>query len=543
MPNYLNRFTVPAIVTVAFASFTLAACGGSDSEEAAVSNLAKYMPADALVYVEGSVRPEQDVADNVESLSTRITGTSLSDTIDEALNSTSGSNITYDTDVEPWLGESAAMYVSADLASEADALSSASPAPGETAYAGVSDASTEDVGLVAESTDVEASQSFIDKAAEEDGATDGEYEGFSYKISKDDDSVLGIVDDNVVFATSVTVFEAMVDASKGDSLEGTKAFSEVIGNTPDGSLMNMFVANEPIVSASSETDATSGVDVNSIYSALGVDYTDTGTLVSMVPKENEISMVGSTNLESPFVSGDASAMIESFPANSLFATGSGDIGANVTKVIDTIDQEGIEGLVKPGELKKNLNEASGQGLDVLQIVESLETVGMFVSGDTEQNLGGALVATTSDPEPLKNALGAFSSLIALADDASVKPLGGGMTGFRVRTPELPGRPVVIALQGDRLVVGIGLEASRQALSGKGESLADSAAYKAAADSLSGENVDMFGNPSAIGSLITSALAGDPDAKAVADVMNKFEYMVSGSGSEDKSFAFNLGMND
>ena len=543
MPNYLNRFTVPAIVTVAFASFTLAACGGSDSEEAAVSNLAKYMPADALVYVEGSVRPEQDVADNVESLSTRITGTSLSDTIDEALNSTSGSNITYDTDVEPWLGESAAMYVSADLASEADALSSASPAPGETAYAGVSDASTEDVGLVAESTDVEASQSFIDKAAEEDGATDGEYEGFSYKISKDDDSVLGIVDDNVVFATSVTVFEAMVDASKGDSLEGTKAFSEVIGNTPDGSLMNMFVANEPIVSASSETDATSGVDVNSIYSALGVDYTDTGTLVSMVPKENEISMVGSTNLESPFVSGDASAMIESFPANSLFATGSGDIGANVTKVIDTIDQEGIEGLVKPGELKKNLNEASGQGLDVLQIVESLETVGMFVSGDTEQNLGGALVATTSDPEPLKNALGAFSSLIALADDASVKPLGGGMTGFRVRTPELPGRPVVIALQGDRLVVGIGLEASRQALSGKGESLADSAAYKAAADSLSGENVDMFGNPSAIGSLITSAMAGDPDAKAVADVMNKFEYMVSGSGSEDKSFAFNLGMND
>ena len=535
MHKYLNRYTVPSIVTVALASFALAACGGSDSEDSAANNLAKYMPADALVYVEGSVRPEQDVADNVESLSTKITGTSLSDTIDEALNSTSDSGITYDTDVEPWLGENAAMYVSADLADSAASIEDSSDL--------MTESSSEDVGLVAESTDVDASQAFIDKAAEEDGATDGEYEGFSYKVSNDDDSVLGIVDDNVVFATTVPVFEAMVDASKGDSLEGNDAFSAVIGDAPDGSLMNMYVANEPIIAASSESDATEGVDVNSVYSTLGIDYSGTGTLMSMVPMENEISLVGSTNLETPYESGDPSAVIETFPANSLFATGTGDIGANATEMINRIDEQGIDGILEPGELKKNLDEASGQGLDIVQIVESLETVAFFVSGDTEQNLGGALVATTSDPEPLENALGAFSSLIALADDASVRPLGGGMTGFRVRTPELPGRPVVIALQGDRLVVGIGLAASQQALSGQGDSLADSAAYKAAADSLSGQNVDMFGNPSAIGALITSAMGGDPDAKAIADVMNKFEYMVSGSGSDDQTFAFNVGLKD
>ncbi|MDQ2623107.1 MAG: hypothetical protein M3Y45_08735, partial [Actinomycetota bacterium] len=116
-------------------------------------------------------------------------------------------------------------------------------------------------------------------------------------------------------------------------------------------------------------------------------------------------------------------------------------------------------------------------------------------------------------------------------------------GFRASTSELPGRPVVVAVQDDRLVLAIGMPAARQALSGKGESLADSAAYKAAADSLSGENVDMFGNPAAIGSLITSAVKGDPDAKTVADIMNKFEYMVGGSGSEDDSFEFNLGLKD
>ncbi|MDQ2699995.1 MAG: DUF3352 domain-containing protein [Actinomycetota bacterium] len=532
MPKYLNRFTVPSLVTVALASFALAACGG-DSEDSASSSLAKYMPADALVYVEGAVRPDQEVADDVESLSTKLTGTSLSDTIDDALNSSSDSDITYDADVEPWLGENAAMYVETDVAGQAASFDDTS---------GSMDDSAENVGLVAETTDVEASEGFISKVAAEDGATDGEYEGFSYKVSNDDDSAIGIVDDYVVFASSPAVFEAMVDASKGDSLEDTKAFSEVIGNAPDGSLVDMYVNNEPLVSASSEgAGAEAGVDVNSIYSAVGIDYTDTGTLVSLVPTENEISLVGSSNIEAPFESGDPSAVIETFPANSLFATGSGDVGANITKVIDDIDEQGIEGLLEPGELKKNLDQASSQGLDALKIIESLETVGFFVSGDSVQNLGGALVATTSDPEPLKNALGAFSSLISLADDASVRPLGGGIAGFKARTSELPGRPVVVAVQGDRLVLAIGMPAARQALSGEGESLADSAAYQAASDSLSGENVDMFGNPAAIGSLLAEAL-GETGAEA-GEYMNKFEYMVGGSGSEDGSFEFNLGLKD
>jgi len=540
MPKYLNRFTVPSIFAVALASFAVAACGGS-SEDDAASDLAKYMPADALVYIEGSVRPDQEVADNVDSISQKLTGTSLTETIDKALAEEQDGDITFEADVEPWLGENAAMYVNTDLSAAASNVSVGDPA---TAMVGPE---TEDVGLIAETTDVDAAQSFIDKAAKEETAgggeaSGGEYEGFSYRISTSDDSVLGIVDDNVVFATSEDVFKSMVDASKGDNLEGTTAFSAVIDKAADGSIGNMFVANEPILAASQES-AGSDVDLTSVYPSFGVDPKDTGTIVSLVPTENEISVVGATNLESFLESGDPSAVLETFPANSLFAVGSGDIGANLTKVIDQVDSEGIEGLLKPGELKKNINEASAQGLDVLKIAESLQTVGFFVSGDSVQTLGGALVATTSDPEPLENALGAFSQLIGLADDAKVRPLGGGMTGFSVRTPDLPGRPVVIALQDDRLVVAIGMPAAKQALSGKGESLADSDAYKAAADSLDGQNVDMFGNPGAIGALIGQAAGDDPSVKDVVDAFGKFEYMVSGSGTDDKTFAFNLGLKD
>ncbi|MGA7396498.1 MAG: DUF3352 domain-containing protein [Solirubrobacterales bacterium] len=539
MPDNLKRYTIPSVLLAAVAAFALSACGGNSSEDAA-SALAKYMPADALVYVEGAVRPDQDVADNVNDIATKLTGTSLSETLDKALDQQDGdSDITYDTDVEPWLGDNAAMYVGGDVLAATDSAALITPASYDpTAVAGVDGSVDQDVGLVAESTDVAASQSFIDKAAGENDATEGEYEGFSYKISPEDSSVLGIVDDNVVFATSEDVFKSMVDASKGENLVSTEAFSAVSGDVADGSLMSMYVANEPILSATQE--GTGGVDLSSFYNALGMDMADTGTIVSMVPESDRISIVGTSNLETTIESGDPSELIESFPANSIFATGSGDVGENLTTIMDAINEEGIDGLLRPGDLQKNLNQMS-QGLDIADIIESLQDVGFFVSGDSIQNLGGALVATTSDPGPLKTSLGLISSLAAASGDAKITTLKGGVTGFSVRTPELPGRPVVVAIQDDRLVVGIGLRPSLQALSGNGDSLAGSDAYKAAADSLGGENVDMFGDPGAIAALLNGV--GDESADQAAEIMNKFEYVVSGSASEDNSFQFNLGLSD
>ncbi|HTU16395.1 MAG TPA: DUF3352 domain-containing protein [Solirubrobacterales bacterium] len=542
MPKYLNRFTVPSIVAVTLTSFALAACGGSDSGDDAASNLAKYVPADASVYVEGTLRPDQDVADDVDSISTKLTGKSLSATIDEALAQAQDAELTYEADVKPWLGDNAALYVPEETISSAAATD---VSVGDPATAMV-DSSSDIFGMIAESTDVDASQAFIDKAAEAETpgggeASGGEYEGFSYRISNSDGSVLGIVDDNVVMASSEDIFKAMVDASKGDSLEGNSTFSDVIGKAADDSIVDIYTPNEPLITSAQGGDDAFGL-VN-LYKALGGNLEDTGSVISLVPSADEISVVGVTNADAALVSGDPSAVIESFPANSLFATGSGDVGANITKVIDTIDKEGLGDVLKPGELNKQIDEISSQGLDIVSVAESLETVGFFVSGDSLDTLGGALLATTSDPQPLENALGAFSQLIGLADDAKVKPLRGDMTGFSVKTPELPGRPVVIAIQGDRLAIGIGMPATKQALSGSGETLADSDAYKAAEESLDGQNVDMFGNPAAIASVVESFTAGDPIGDKAVEIINKFEYMVSGSGSDDKTFAFNLGLKD
>jgi hypothetical protein len=102
---------------------------------------------------------------------------------------------------------------------------------------------------------------------------------------------------------------------------------------------------------------------------------------------------------------------------------------------------------------------------------------------------------------------------------------------------------VVAVNDDRLVLAIGMPAARQALTADGQALADNATFQEAADSLPG-GVDMFGNPTAIGALIREAGGGDPSAGQIADVMDKFSYMVSGSDGGDGSwFEFNLGLQE
>ena len=520
-------YTVPSACAVLATSFALVACGGS-SDSTGSSELAKFAPADSLFFADATVRPTGDVAANVDAIATKLTGSTISDQLTEALDDQTGSkSMNYDADIKPWLGENVAVFGKTDLSNTSDLL--AEGMPGAAAGATMMANQDETYGIVAESTDDGAAQSFITKAAEGEDTTENEYEGNSYLIDQQDDTALGIVDSTVVAASDEAQFKAIVDASSGDSLADATGYKEVSGEASDESVFDIYTANEPILKASGE-DQFPGI--KDIYSAMGIDIADSASLVSMVPGKDQMSLETFTNTDSDIVSGDATDLISSFPADSVFAAGTAGIGENITKIIDSIDETGIEGVVEPGELKKNLDEASQGGLDVRGLISSINELGFFVSGTTTENLGGALVLTTDDPEPIKNALGSFSSLAGLAQDAKVKPLSGGQTGFSVKTPELPGRPVIVALKGDRLVLAIGTPAANQVLDGNGDALADSTAFKDAQAALGDNGMDMFANASSIATLIGEQ--GAEGSKEAADFFNKFDFMTGGHGESDNS---------
>ena len=536
MPSQIKKYSLPAILALGLAALTLSACGGS-SDDSGANELAKYVPADAPVDVEGAVQPDSEVAANVDSITDQLAGINLGDLITSSIESDSEGDVDFDADIKPWLGENAGVFVQFDPASFAsgtDGISEMSALEDTSAY---DTPDEETFGLIVQTTDTDAAQSFIDKQVEsEGGATDGEYEGFSYKVADDDGATIGIVDDNVVVGSSEAEFKAAVDASKGDNLAGTDAFGDLSDKVSDGALASVFTSNDPYVNALKDQ----GFDLEGLYSALGIDLEGTGTVVSLVPEESEISLNGYSSVSTDLTSGDPSSVIETFPADAIFAAGSGDVGPNATKIMNALNDEGIPGVLEPGQVDKAVNEASGQ-IDIKGIVESLETVAFFVSGTNRNNLGGALVATSSNIEPIESSLRGISSLIGLANDASVRPLPGGVAGFRVFTPDLPGRPIVVGVKGDRMVIGVGMQASLTALTGGGQTLANSDAYKAADASTPEDGLDMFADPANIAKLVLSEGAGDPDAREIAKILARFEYMAAGSSDSEGSFEFNLGL--
>jgi len=114
MPSYLKKFSVPSVLAVGLAAVVLSACGGS-SVDSGANELAKYAPADSTVFVEGAVQPSSEVAANVDSISEDLAGVNIGDMIKDGISSSSG-DVDFDTDIQPWLGENAAVFVSFDPA-------------------------------------------------------------------------------------------------------------------------------------------------------------------------------------------------------------------------------------------------------------------------------------------------------------------------------------------------------------------------------------------------------------------------------------------
>lgn len=515
-----------SVVAVTAATLALAACGGGDSESSPVSDLAGFVPPDAAVYIQGSLKPPEDVQANADGIAEKLTGSTLSDQLESAL-AASDSEVDYEADVKPWLGDNAAMYV--------DQSALATSGIGTSAMASdvaVDAGGSPGFGVVVETTDRDAAQEFIDGQAK--SGTTGEYEGVSYSSLKGDEAVAGIVDDNLVAADDVAGFKAMVDANSGDSLADNKGFGEVSGKVDDGSLVNVFVGN-PTAAADAQ-----GVDFSGLYKAFGVDPEMAGAMFSLVPEQDVISIRSYTAEQPELSAGDASDLIASFPANTVFAMGTGDLGENATKVIETLDKEGIPGVLRPGQLGQTLDQVSQQGIDVRSLVENLQDLGLFVQGDGPRRLGGALVLTSSDLGSVRSSFKAITGLIRLAGDNSVKPLGGGLTGISVLTPELPGRPVVFAVGTDRIVVAVGMPAAQQALKADGADLGSEADFKEASDSLEGP-LSMYAKPAVIARFMAMSPGADPEMAQAAAIIGKFSYLAVGQGADEGSGELNLGL--
>lgn len=494
----------------AAAGIFFAGCGGDDGGGLG-GDLASLAPPETPVFISGSVRPEGKLRTDVEDLIENVSGIGdpgerIISEVDKALAESDVGDFSYSEDVEPWLGEQAALFFERYDGEEFDG-----------------------VGAIVETSDSSAAQDFVDKLADSAGEgtriEDRSYEGVDYKVESSDELAIGVVDDFLVAADSEAGLKSVVDASDGESLEGNDTYSATTAEAPDGSIADLYVDVGKLIKQSGEA-----VDqqVLQFYETLGYDFSQSTVLASVVPSADRVELDLSTDVGGQGVpTGDVAEFLGSFPANSFAAFATPDVGDRLRDTLNALDKNGIPPEVPPGALKSQLSRA---GVEIEKIAGAIGDVGAFAQGTDLGSLGGAVVLTTTDEAAARDAVISVGRLLRRSRTPGITAVTGNAVGFAFRSPELGPKPLVVLAAGDRVAIGYGAEAAEQAVSEGGERLTGTETFEAASQALGSESLGGFIDFEPIAG-IAGALgtAADPDFAMVEPYLDKLDFLAVGSG--------------
>jgi hypothetical protein len=463
MLRAMRRLQALAAATALSALALAGGCGGGSDPGSELAGVAS--PA-AKLFVEGSVRPSGELKANTDSVAQTVAHVdSLGDFVVEKLEEEArneGEPFDFEKEVEPWLGESAALaWENGD----------------------------DDEPLIAvESTDTAATQEFIDHQASQSDEPyeDGSYEGVDFKVGGKDDNAVGVIGDLLVVAEDEQGFKAAVDASSGDSLADDDRFQSAMDGATEGSLADLYVDVGGLIKESGdEIDP----QARQLLDSAGIDPSEATAVASVVPGSDRVEVDVSSELggeEAP--SGDASELLGSMPAGSFAAFALSGFGEQLNEAIDSLDRAGVPGEIPPGQLKSGLKQA---GIDLEKIASSLGDAAVFAEGRGESSLGGALVLTSDDPGQAKETVSNIGSLLRASGSSGISAISGRASGFSISDEELGRQPLVVVSAGNRIAIGYGAKPTLKGVSESGPKLAGSSAYREAVEALGGTPISAF----------------------------------------------------
>jgi hypothetical protein len=501
-----HRLLLPVLLA-ALAALFAAGCGGGDDSGSGGTDPASVAPATAPVFIDFTVRSEGETKQNIESLAKQIAGVDDLDglIIGELENSAAedGEEFDFEKEVEPWLGDEGGLFLQE-----------------------YEEEDFEGYGAAVQATDEEEAREFVDKQveSEDEAVEDGSYEGVDFKV-QEDETTIGVFDGLVVFAEDEAIFKSMVDASDGDNLAGEEAYTSATSEVPGDSAADVFVdVGGLIEEAGNEIDS----ETETFLDSLGIEPKEATAVASLVPGSDQVEIDLSSNLsgDNP-PNGDASELLGSLPATSVAAFASPEFGDRFNEGIDRIDAEGIESEgIPPHKLKKTLKEA---GVDLESIAGSIGDVGVYVTGNSESSLGGAMILEAENEEKAKNTVSNLGLFLRSTGTSGITKITQGASGFSIRSPELGRQPVVVVAKGSRIAIGYGLAPTLSSFQESGKTLADSATYKEAVEALGGTPISVYVDGGSALKLATALVpAGDEGFLEAKPYLQKVDYLALGS---------------
>jgi hypothetical protein len=496
---------------VALAGLFAFGCGGG-SDSGGGTDPASVAPAKVPLFIDLTVRPEGETQENIDALAKEIAGI---DNLGELIvtgfeNSASdeGQELDFEKEVEPWLGDRGGIFLQE-----------------------FEDEDFEGYGVALQTSDEEATKSFIDKqlASEDEALKEGSYEGVDFKVQSDDGTTIGVFDGLVVIAEDEKIFKAMVDASKGENLGAEANYTDAVANVPDSSVANVYVDIGGLIE---ESDGKIDSETETFLDSAGIEPKEATAVASLVPgsKQVEIDLSSDLSGDNP-PSGDASGLLGSLPATSVAALASAEFGKRLNESIDQIDKNGIPSKgIAPNQLKKGLKEG---GIDLESIASSIGDVGAYVTGNSERTLGGAVVLESDSAKEANATVSNIGLLLRSTGTPGITKISEGASGFSIRSPELGRQPVVVVAKGSRIAIGYGLAPTLSSFQEANKTLSDVPAYQDALDSLGDTPIAMYVNgPSALNLASALVPAGEEGFEEAKPYLQKIEYLALGSEASD-----------
>jgi hypothetical protein len=503
----IKTWLVLPVLAATAAVGLLAGCGSDGSSS---TDPASVSPADAPVFIEAKIQPTGTLKTNLEAIASRVAGVddlggTIISYIEESA-SDSDKPLDYDKEIQPWLGESAGIFLTGFDGNDFNGN-----------------------GIAVEVTETGEAQAFLDERVETESdqpPEDASYEGVDYKVDPSDETSIGIVGNFIVYGSDQDVFKEVVDASEGDALAAAASYKSIAPSAPESSLADVFVDIGGLIKASG-----SDVDPSALkfFEATGVELEEASALVSLVPGADNVEIDVSSDLAGGSApSGNASELLGSLPAKSVAALAVTGFGGQVRKAIDGIDESGVPGQIPPNELKSTLKQA---GIDLDEIAGSVENAAVFAIGRDKKSLEGALVLTTDSAGHASEAVASVKDLLKKSGTTGVIPINGAAKGFEVRSPELGERELVVASRDKRIAIGYGFVPAALALTpAKGAALSDSPAYNEALDALGNTPISGFVDGPAALHLAEGLLSADENAnlEELKPYLRKIPYLAIGA---------------
>jgi len=519
---------LPLIVVclLASAAMALAACGDDSGSESADlgPDPASMVPADTPFYMEAVVRPEGELGDDLDSALSKLLVTDdvsgkLHDAIDEGLAS-EGEDLTYESDIAPWLGARAGIYFNGYDAKSDEAEGAA----------------------VVAITDADAAQSFVDKMAESGGKSkQQDYNGVQLTVSSDD-SAVGIAGDFLLAGTTQGVEDA-IDAGDGENFAGVDDSTSGLDQVPDDSIFSLYADPQGLVDlikASGSLPADQLKQVEDQLAKMGDGPVDAWGTVT------ESSMGFGASAPAADDAPDPSDLLTTLPADAWLAFAASGVGDQIEASISQFKAGFEAGLsetapdiaaqVDPFE---EFQDATGLNLE--EDLAWIGDVGGFVEGTSIFGLGAGMVITTDDMSGAEDAVSKLQQAVGKARGVKVSP---SQDGFDIQAQGSP-LGAQVAIEDDKVVMAAGADTVDDVLS-PSETLGDSDTFQAAEDDLGDDlTPSFFINFAPILDLIDSTGQSDSDIESARPYLNALDFMIGGSKVDgDRSVAgFTLGVQD